>query len=384
MRIMRTPTVSTARAVASSLVAALALAVTGAAAAPSVAALPAIAPGSLDTPAPAPTAEHSITVFGADGATPLGQTPVHEGDVVVVKGSGFDPSANTNGLPLPVPPGVPHGTFVTFGAFAPEWKPSVDAPAEARVGQQRSATAWVMSENALNRVPDFPFDLRRTIRQQWVPLADDGSFTATLTVKRPSTTAPGAQYGIYTYAAAGAVNAAEEFFVPVNFDPTPGPNAPKPVVEDLVWGVAPGYTDLVTDTLQGGVTGTDGAGVRPDGQLTFESDGADIDPATGHGVVRYSGTVVSFTRFHLAEIALRDPWIEFTPEGTFLSAETSTGNTVGTDHMSRTRLADLDLGADGSRSSFGAVTGRFLLPLDQPSVLLPYSGQQIAPVDFSY
>lgn len=344
------------------------------------------APLASAAPDAPPTADTSaaITLYAADGVTPLGQAAVHEGDQIVVKGAGFDPLANTDGLPVPVPPGVPHGTFVAFGAFAPDWRPSQDAPAEARVGQQRSATAWVMSEDALNRVPNSPFDFRRTIRQQWVPLADDGTFTATLTVKKPATAAPDAAYGVYTYAAADAVNADEELFTPVRFDPEPGPNAPKPAVEDLVWGFAPGYASLVKTDLQGGVTGTQGASVRQDGQLTFEADGADIDAATGLGVVRFKGSVVSFTRFHLAEIALENPWIEFTPEGTFLSAETSTGNTVGDDHVSRVRIARLNLAADASRTSFEGVTGTFELPLSQPTVLLPYSGQQIAPLSFSY
>ncbi|WP_137724341.1 HtaA domain-containing protein [Prescottella subtropica] len=323
----------------------------------------------------------SITVFAADGVTPLGDTAVHEGDRIVVRGTGFDPNANTGGLPVPVPPGVPHGTFVSFGAFTDDWRPSQGSPADSRVGQQRSATAWVMSEDALNRVPDVPFDFRRTIRQQWVPLGGDGSFTATLTVKKPATVPVGAEYGVYTYAAADAVNAAEELAVPVAFDPTPGPNAPVAPSQDLVWGLAPGYTDLVKNATQGSVTGSDGATVRSDGRLTFALDGSDVDPATGLGTVRYRGTVVSFTRFHLAEIALANPWIEFTPQGTFLSAETSDGNMVGTDAMSRIRFAQLDT-RPGSHDVTDA-PARFLFPL-QPSILLPYSGQQAAPVTFRY
>lgn len=339
----------------------------------------AVAPAAAAVPA-AGTGAH-IEVLAADGVTPLGDTAVHEGDRIVVRGTGFDPNANTDGLPVPVPPGVPHGTFVAFGAFAPHWQPSQDAPAEARVGQQRSATAWVMSEDALNRVPDAPFDFRRTIRQQWVPLAGDGSFTATLVVKKPAKTAPDAVYGVYTYGAADAVNGAEELSVPVNFDPTPGPNAPVPPAQDLLWALAPGYTDLVKTTTQGSVTGSDGATVRGDGRLTFELDGADVDPATGLGVVKYRGTVVSFTRFHLAEIALANPWIEFTEQGTFLSAETSDGNMVGTDTMTRIRFAQVE-----SRPGSNDVTdapARFAVPL-APSILLPYSGQQAAPVTFRY
>lgn len=340
--------------------------------------------GASPTDASPTAAQASIELFAADGATPLGSAPVHEGDQIVVRGTGFDPMANTDGLPVPVPPGVPHGTFVAFGAFSPDWRPSQDAPAQARVGQQRSATAWVMSEDALNRVPNAPFDFRRTIRQQWVPLAGDGSFTATLTVAKPATAAPDAVYGVYTYAAADSVNADEEVSVPVTFDPAAGPNAPKPAAEDLVWGFAPGYTQTVKSTLQGGVVGQDGASVRKDGQLTFALSGADIDPATGLGVVRYAGTVVSFTRFHLAEIALANPWIEFTADGTFLTAETSTGNTVGDDDLARVRLARLDAASDPSRTAFTDVAGAFSLPLGQPTVLLPYSAQRIAPLSFAY
>ncbi|MGW5075548.1 HtaA domain-containing protein [Rhodococcus sp. NPDC004095] len=339
------------------------------------------APAVSATPAPAASAH--IELLGADGITPFGNSAVHEGDRIVVRGTGFDPQANTSGLPAPVPPGVPHGTFVAFGAFAPHWRPSEGAPAESRLGQQRSATAWVMSEDALNRVPDAPFDFRRTIRQQWVPLADDGSFTATLTVKKPATTTPDAVYGVYTYAAADAVNAAEELSVPVTFDPSPGANAPVAPAQDLLWGIAPGYTDLVKTTTQGSVVGSDGASVRGDGRFGFELEGADVDPATGLGTVRYRGTVVSFTRFHLAEIALADPWIEFTDRGTFLSAETSDGNMVGTDAMTRIRFAQLDFPARPGATGITDVPARFAVPL-APSILLPYSGQQSAPVTFRY
>ncbi|AQA24393.1 htaa family protein [Rhodococcus sp. MTM3W5.2] len=215
------------------------------------------------------------------------------------------------------------------------------------------------------------------------PLAGDGSFTATLTVKKPATAAPDAVYGVYTYAAADAVNAAEELSVPVNFDPTPGPNAPTPPAQDLLWALAPGYTELVQRGTQGSVVGSDGGTVRKDGRLAFELDSADVDPSTGLGTVRYRGTVVSFTRFRLAEIALADPWIEFTPEGTFLSAETSEGNMVGTDAMSRIRFAQLDVPANAGVSEFADVPARFAAPL-QPSILLPYSGGQAAPVTFRY
>ncbi|GEM_PF-1069570 len=330
-----------------------------------------------------PAFDPDIDVYAADGVTPLGDTPVHEGDTVVVRGTGFDPDANrSGGLPLPVPPGVPHGTFVSFGAFTEDWRPSEGAPTENRA-TVRSTNAWVLSEAALNQVPDVPFDMRRTVRQQWVPLADDGSFTATITIDAPATVPDDAVFGIYTYGAADAVNAEQELSVPVNFDPAPGPNAPVAPEQDLVWGFAPGFTDLVTDTTQGSVVGKDGASVRDDGSLTFEHAATDIDPDTGLGRVEYTGTVVSFTRFHLLEIALANPWIEFTEDGTYLTAESSTGDQVGTDSMSRITVARLDADAEAGRTEWTDVPARFSAPL-QPTVLLPYSGQSAAPVSFRF
>ncbi|MDG3008660.1 hypothetical protein G4X40_00675 [Rhodococcus sp. D2-41] len=356
------------------LVAAAAIAATAALTAPAVASAAPTTPGAGSAP--------SIEVFAADAVTPLGDTSVHPGDQVVVKGRGFDPNADTGGWPVPVPPGVPHGTFVAFGAFAPEWRPSQGAPESSRE-VTRSGMSWVLSRRALDRVPSAPFDLQRTIRQQWVPLDDDGTFTAKLTIKAPPAVPADGRYGIYTYAAAGAVAADEELSVPINFDPAPGPNTPQAPAEDMVWGVAPGYTDLVTGTTQGAVVGSGGAAVRKDGQLTFALAGSEVNPATGYGTVRYRGTVVSSTRFHLLEIALRDPWVEFTPNGTWLSAQTSTGDTVGTDSLTRIRVARLDTGADGARHDWAAVPATFTAPL-QPTVLLPYSGQPAAPVTFRY
>ncbi|NLU60963.1 hypothetical protein HCA61_01625 [Rhodococcus sp. HNM0563] len=336
------------------------------------------------TPATAqPAVRADIEVFAADGITPLGDTPVHEGDTVVVRGIGFDPEANrTGGLPVPVPPGVPHGTFVSFGGFSEHWRPSEAAPTENRA-TVRSTNAWVLSERALNQVPDRPFDMRRTVRQQWVPLADDGSFTATITIDAPETVPDDARYGIYTFGAADAVNAEQELAVPVNFDPSPGPNAPVAPSPDLVWGFAPGYSDLVTGTTQGSVVGSDGASVRDDGTMTFELSDARIDTATGLGRIEYRGTVVSFTRFHLLEIALANPWIEFTTDGTYLTAESSTGDQVGTDSMSRITLARLDTPAEGGRTQWSDVPAQFAVPL-QPTVLLPYSGQTASPVSFHF
>ena len=330
------------------------------------------APAAADT-APA------IEVFAADGTTPLGDTVLHPGDRIVVRGHGFDPDANTSGLPVPVPPGVPHGTFVTFGAFAPDWKPSEGAPGSSRAAD-RSAVAWALSESALDRVPQAPLDLQRTVRKQWVPLSRDGSFITTLTVKQPKQVPADAQYGVYTYGAADAVNAAQELSVPVRYDSSPGPDTPRPPAADLTWAVSDNFASTVTGPLQGTLSGADGAGVE-NGTLSFELAGADIDPATGLGTVHYRGTAVASTRFHLGEIAVANPWVEFTPSGTWLSAETSTSDTIGADSMRRVRLARLDADADAGQQDWTRVPAHFENSI-QPASLRVLALGPAAPVSF--
>lgn len=326
-------------------------------------------------PAPA------IELFAVDGTTPLGDTVVHPGDRIVVRGRGFDPAANTDGLPVPVPPGVPHGTFVTFGGFAPDWRPSTGAPTASR-GVNRAAVQWILGESALNQVPRAPFDLQRTIRNQWVPLAADGTFTTVLDVVQPSKVPADAVFGVYTYAAAESVNPAQELAVPVRYDPAPGSNTPEAPSADLTWALAPGFADTVTGPLQGSMSGTNGAAVR-DKSLTFELDEAAIDPATGLGELRYRGTVVASTRFHLGEIALANPWIEFTGSGTWLTAETSTTDTIGADDLRRIRLARLDAPATPDRTEWSEVSATFE-PALAPTSFQLYAGRPAAPLTFRY
>lgn len=330
--------------------------------------------------AAAPPSTATITVFRGDGTTPVGATVVHPGDTLVVKGVGFDPNANRYGLPVPVPPGVPHGTFVTFGAFAPQWKPSTGAPESARA-TNRSAVKWAMAPSALAQVPSSPFDLRRTIRQQWVPLRADGSFTAKIVASTPKTIPAGARYGIYTYGAAGADNAAQERAVPINYSTTPGPNTPIDPPRDLVWAYSPSFYRTVTQTAGGGLSGTDGAGVDDRGSMTFTRTSSSVRNGTGE--LRYRGTVVAFSRFHLAEIALADPMIRVRNGKGVLSMRTSTTNQNGTDAMRRVDIADVDLSTIGNGSDVRGATATFR-PGITPEVLAALSTGPAAPVTLNF
>ncbi|GAA4642483.1 HtaA domain-containing protein [Gordonia humi] len=290
-------------------------------------------------PAAADRFRPAISVYLADGVTPAGGVELHPGDQIVVKGTGFDPNANTSGLPVPVPPGVPHGTFVTFGGFAPTWQPSKNAPASSRA-EVRSKTKWALSESALNKIPDVPFDLRRTVEQQWVRLDARGRFTARLTLATPEKTPADKRWGVYTYGAANAVNAAQEKFVPLDYSTTPGPNTPVPAPKNLVWGWSSTLPAAIEAT-QGALAGTGGAGVDTADRMSFEL--TDNTIRNGRGELRYRGTVVVYTRFHLLEIAVADPIIRVDGARAVLSMKTSSTDMNGDDHLRRIAVADLDL-----------------------------------------
>lgn len=299
-----------------------------------------VAGAVLAAPAQAAPFRPAVGVYLADGVTPVGQMQLHPGDTVVVKGSGFDPNANTSGLPVPVPPGVPHGTFITFGSFGKNWRPSQGGPESSRT-TDRSQTKWAISNDALSRVPDAPFDLRRTVRQQAVPLHRDGTFTAKITLSTPKDAPAGGRWGIYTFGAADSVNAAQELYVPINYSTAAGPNTPVPAARNLVWGYSPNFYSTFAGTTQGAVVGKNGAAVGKRGALSYEL--VENTVAGGHGTLRYRGIVVAYTRFHLYEIALADPIIRVRGGSAVLSMKTSTTDQNGTDALRRIDVADLRL-----------------------------------------
>ncbi|MFM9376897.1 HtaA domain-containing protein [Gordonia sp. VNK21] len=308
----------------------------------------AVAPEAAAAPAFTP----KISVYLADGVTPVGNTQLHPGDVVVVKGRGFDPNANTSGLPVPVPPGVPHGTFIAFGPFAKNWRPSQDAPEEARP-TNRSNVKWAISDAALAQVPDVPFDMRRTVRGRAVTLHRNGTFTAPITLSTPEDIPADGRWGIYTYGGANAINAAQEIYVPINYSTAPGANTPKPAERNLIWKYSPDFYQTVVGTTQGAVSGKEGAGVdEKTGALSFELVSNTVKGSSGD--LRYRGTVVVNTRFNLFEIALVDPVIRVRGGKAVLSMKTSTTDMNGTDVLRRVNIADLTLSrADLARLSRG-------------------------------
>lgn len=239
-------------------------------------------PGAPDPGAPEPGAPSTWTpqleVFVKDGSTlvPVAGREVTEGDVLVVKGSGYDPTANASRR-LPIPTGLPAGVYVVFGSMTDPWRPSEGAPGDHRkIGSQR----WALPTATLDEVPAHH---KPRILEEWVELEVDGTFVAELPVVEID--AGDGTVGVATFGASGAVDADHEVFVPVTLatseipgapDPGPGtpePGEPEPSGPALTVTPSTGLRAGVDTTLT--VTGTGFAAVhRPDVQGVYVNIGA--------------------------------------------------------------------------------------------------------------
>ena len=171
------------------------------AAAPAAVAMP-VVPDNLPI-FPQVNESPQIRVTDEQGRSIEGKT-MHRGDVLLVHGSGFDPNANRGGFVLPVPPGVPNGLFVLYGAFPEHWKPSEGVPGSVRT-HPHDRMAWVMPAGTLDSIPAGSVDMRRSIARQAQAMNADGTFTARVVVDPPANTT-GDKWGIYVYPGAGSVD----------------------------------------------------------------------------------------------------------------------------------------------------------------------------------
>ncbi|GAB3149889.1 hypothetical protein GCM10027058_13080 [Microbacterium neimengense] len=177
---------------------------------------------SITAPQAEPVFTPALSVFLADGTTPYTGQPVYSDDVLVVRGSGFDPAANVGGRGVPIPNTLPQGTYVVFGSFLDTWRPSQAAPSATR---KVVSQLWALTADTVSQVP---VAYQSAVRQQWAELSTDGTFTANLVAKDAASAISGGHWGVYTYGAGGVVNAQQELSVPVNYvgdrvDPEPEP-----------------------------------------------------------------------------------------------------------------------------------------------------------------
>lgn len=271
-----------------------------------------------------------ITVTTEDGRSVDGLT-VHRGDILLVHGTGFSPMANQGGFPLPVPPGVPNGVYVLYSAFPENWKPSEGAPSVSRT-HPHDRMAWVGPDVTFEAIPRSPINMHRSIARVAQPMADDGSFTARIEVDPPAST-PGGNWGVYVYAGAGSVNAAEEIYVPIAYSSEPGHRTPPEPTPDLVFDAS--VVHRITGALGGGINPRFGAAKQSGERVSFSRD-LSAENTAADGIRRYRGQVTATARFSVIEVAVKDPWIEPRADGSrVLTALVSQGHDVGADVMER-------------------------------------------------
>ncbi|AWH94779.1 hypothetical protein [Dietzia psychralcaliphila] len=146
-------------------------------------------------PVGTPTIELSETTLAADGS--------HQ---VTITGSGFD-DQSVLGVRPPLA-GKPSGFYLVFGKFEDAWKPSAGGTSAARkVVEQK----WVLGAENHATIGGAAAGA--------VELRPDGTFTTTVTVSKDAADAKSetGSYGIYTYAASGAVHAPWELSAPITF-----------------------------------------------------------------------------------------------------------------------------------------------------------------------
>jgi hypothetical protein len=128
---------------------------------------------------------------------------------ITVTGSGFNPAWAT-GTRAPLA-GKPAGTYVAFGKYATTWRPSAGAASATR---KNGSVKWAVSASDMEAVGGAAAGA--------IELTPQGTFSATLTidkavVDKAATTPDLTNYGIYTYAGGGSVQAAYETYTPVTF-----------------------------------------------------------------------------------------------------------------------------------------------------------------------
>jgi hypothetical protein len=156
--------------------------------------------------ADAPHVTVSNTKVNPDGTT-----------TVTVTGENFDPALATGTRP-PLS-GSPAGSYVAFGKFAANWRPSTGAASTTR------KTATSASGGLKWAVPADKIAAVGGAAAGAIELSADGGFETDLTVDKAAldaiATDPGlTNYGIYTYPGSGGVAPAYETYVPLTFSST--------------------------------------------------------------------------------------------------------------------------------------------------------------------
>ncbi|MBC9953905.1 HtaA domain-containing protein [Leucobacter sp. cx-42] len=174
-----------------------------------------------------------IQVFLKGSDEPLAKNAkVYKDDVLVIKGTGFDPESNkvTEGSGSHLPVGVSTGHYVVFSKFANDWKPSTGAESTSRPGGPQK---WAMTQASLDKLSA---GMQAGVKKAWSEIHEDGTWETELTL---ADTGAGAavldgNYGVYTYGAGKMDNASQELSLFLDYDndnTRPAPVMGKPKFE---------------------------------------------------------------------------------------------------------------------------------------------------------
>ena len=253
------------------------------------------------TTAPDPVWTPALSVSKTTGVDPAGET-------ITVTGSGFDPAANVGTRP-PLA-GRPTGVYLVFAKIGDPWRPSEGAPSSARTVLDQKWVLPAASRAILDPAGTNP---------DYVELRPDGTFTGTLHAVDAECTPT--TCGVITYAAGGAVNAANELFTPVTFatdptgpteptdpaDPTTPPVDPGTSVTDarLEWGLKESFRTYIQGSIAHGSWTLDG--VTGDGPFVWE----DLTSGTEE-FVTFAGGIHFTGHDGLLDLTISQPQVRFT------------------------------------------------------------------------
>lgn len=185
---------------------------------------------------------------------------------VTVTGKNFDP-ADVTGTRPPLA-GKSGGTYIVFGKFADNWRPSEGAPAANRANSDQK---WAVRAEDMATIGG--------VKAGAVELKEDGSFTTTVTLDKAAVDAEATaenlvNYGIYTYPGSGAKNAAFETYTPITFAKAKpavkvtAPNRPFGKASNVTVGVS-SKTDTTGKVVLKRGTATVGTKNLANGKATF-------------------------------------------------------------------------------------------------------------------
>lgn len=195
------------------------------------------------------SATPTVTVSKTTGLT--------KGETVTVTGSGFVASAPaTNGARPPLA-GSFSGTYVVFGKFQNDWKPSGGAASSARTVISQK---WAVPAASVATIGGAGSGA--------IELAADGTFSTEITLSPTEAQALAAgNFGIYTYPGSGATYAPFETYTPLTFA-----SESTVVVEVPTWVDNPtgafGWAFAGTSPADLGTAAQDGANFVASGSLT--------------------------------------------------------------------------------------------------------------------